>query len=66
MPTRSGFQRSTSATMTSFGVSGLAWSKSRTSCPARFKTDESDMIPMGGKPITWRRPFFPRTLPGIA
>ncbi len=52
--------------MKSFGVSGLAWSKRRTVWPARFKTEESDMMPMGGKPITCKRPFSPRTFPGIA
>ena len=58
--------RRISATIVSFGVSGLAWSNIRTSWPARFSTDESDMMPIGGKPITCRRPFFARAFRGIA
>ena len=65
-PTRSGFWRAISATMTSFGVSGLAWSNITHSWPARFSTDESDMMPMGGKPMTRRRPLFARVVDGIA
>src|SRR3712207_7131983 len=39
---------SISSTMTSLGVSGLAWSNMMHSCPARFSTAESSMIPIGG------------------
>ena len=66
MPTRSGFWRRISSMMTSLGVSGLAWSNIVTSWPARLSTDESDMMPMGGKPMTWRRPFAALFCRGIA
>ncbi len=58
--------RSISATIVSLGVSGFAWSNIHTSCPARFSTDESDMMPIGGKPITCKRPFFERRSDGMA
>ena len=66
MPTRSGFHSPTFAMITSFGVSGCAWSNITTSCPARFSTDDKDMMPMGGNPMIWMRPFLERRFPGIA
>ena len=52
--------------MTSLGVSGFAWSNITHSCPARVSTEESDMMPMGGKPITRIRPFLARVVAGSA
>ena len=58
--------RAISLRITASGVSGFAWSNITHSWPARFSTDESDMIPIGGKPITWTRPFLPRVFEGMA
>ena len=41
----------------------------RTSCtswPARLSTEESDMMPIGGNPMTCRRPFAARVCRGMA
>ena len=52
--------------MTSLGVSGLAWSNITHSWPARLSTAESDMMPMGGKPMTRMLPFAARVAAGSA
>jgi hypothetical protein len=48
------------------GRLGLAWSNISHSCPARLSTEDSDMIPMGGKPMTGRARSFARRREGIA